>query len=125
MKQTGQALITLLFFTLIGITIITSAVFIIFTNSKSGTKFERGVVAYEVAISGAENAMLQLLRNPSYPGETLTVGEGTAVIQVSSASGTFTVTSRGQSNNIIRKVQVTGSYQNNVLIFTPIKEVYN
>ena len=115
----------MLFFTLIGITVITSAVFIIITNSKGSSKLQQSTVAYEIAQSGAENAMLQLLRNPAYLGEVMTIGDGNATIQVSSNSGTFTITSKGQSGNFIKKVQVTGVYQNYVITFSQIKEIYN
>lgn len=115
----------MLFFTLIGITVISSAVFIIITNSKGSAKLQQSVVAYEIAQSGAENAMLQLLRNPAYLGEVMTIGDGTATIQVSSNSGTFTITSKGQSGNFIKKVQVIGTYQNYVITFSQIKEIYN
>jgi hypothetical protein len=123
--QKGQSLIMMLFFTLIGITVISSAVFIIITNSKGSAKLQQSVVAYEIAQSGAENAMLQLLRNPAYLGEVMTIGDGTATIQVSSNSGTFTITSKGQSGNFIKKVQVIGTYQNYVITFSQIKEIYN
>jgi hypothetical protein len=121
--QHGQALIMMLFFTLIGITVITSAVFIIITNSQGSSKLQQSTVVYSIAQSGAENAMLQLLRNPGYLGETMTIGDGTATIQVSSNSGTFTITSTGQSGNFIKKVQVTGTYQNYIINFSPIHEL--
>lgn len=121
--QKAQALIMILFFTLIGITVITSAVFIIITNSQGSNKLQQSTVAYSIAQSGAENAMLQLLRNPAYLGETMTIGNGTATIQVSSNSGTFTITSTGQSGNFIKKVQVTGTYQNYAITFSPIHEL--
>ncbi len=120
----GQALITLLFFTLISVTICASAVTILMTNSLSGTKLQQGLIVYEIAKSGAENAQLQLLRNPDYQGEVVTIGEGTATIQVSSNSGIFTIISTGQTGNFKRKAQLTATYQNYVLTFSPIKEVY-
>ncbi len=123
--QRGQTLIMLLFFTLIGITVVTAAAFIIITNAKGSAKLQQSTVAYSIAQSGAENAMLQLLRNPAYQGEVMTIGDGTATIQVSSNSATFTITSTGQSGNFIKKVQVTGTYQNYVITFSPIKEIYN
>lgn len=123
--QRGQTLIMMLFFTLIGITVVTSATFIIITNSQGNTKLQQSVVAYEIAQSGAENAMLQLLRNPAYTGEVMTISDGTATIQVSSNSAIFTIISTGQSGNFIKKVQVTGIYQNYGITFSPIKEIYN
>lgn len=120
----GQALITLLFFTLIAVTICSAAVTILMTNSLSGAKLQQGLIAYGIAKSGAENAKLQLLRNPNYQGEVLTIGDGEATIQVSSGSGIFTIISSGQIGNFKRKAQVTATYQNYVLTFSSIKEVY-
>lgn len=120
----GQALITLLFFTLIAVTISSAAVIILMTNSLNTAKLQQGLIAYEIAKSGAENAKLQLLRNPAYNGEIITVGEGTADILVSSAGGTFTIISEGNAGNFQRKVQITAAYQNYVLTFSPVKEVY-
>lgn len=121
----GQALITLLFFTLMAVTICSAAVIIIMTNSISGSKLEQGVIAYEIAKSGAENAKLRLLRDPGYLGETnLTIGQGKVDIQVVDNSGTYTITSTGYNGNFKRIVQFTATYQNYALTFSPIKEIY-
>ena len=81
--KSGQALVTLLVFMIIAVTITSSAVMIIILNSKGSYRFQDGLVAYQIAESGAENAILRLLRNPDYTGETdLAVGEGTASIPV-------------------------------------------
>ncbi|MBU3978430.1 hypothetical protein KJ980_04930 [Patescibacteria group bacterium] len=120
----GQALIILLFFTLIAVTICSASVIILITNSLSGTKLQQGSIAYEIAKSGIENAKLQLLRNPDYYGETVTIGDGTAIIEVSSDNGIFTITSSGKIGNYLRKTQITAAYQNYELTFSSIKEVY-
>jgi hypothetical protein len=54
----------------------------------------------------------------------MTVGDGTATIQVSLNSGTYTITSEGKQGNFRRKVEVTGVYQNYTITFSPMKEVY-
>src|SRR5437667_12281441 len=96
----GQALITLLFFTIIAITITSAVVLIVVTNSLSGTKFQQGSLAYEIATSGAENALLRLMRDPTYTGETLAVGVGNADIQVTSVGGSsYTILSQGKIGN--------------------------
>jgi len=124
----GQALITLLFFTIIGITITSAAVIMILVNSLSGEKQQQGEIAYEIAQSGAENGLIRLLRDPSYTGETLSVGNGTATISVS-GSGTsadpFIILSKGTTGIFLREVEVTATYQNNLLTVSSRKEVYN
>jgi hypothetical protein len=126
--EKGQALITLLFFTVMGVTITSAAVVMILVNSLSGTKQQQGMIAYEVAQSGADNALIRLLRNPSYTGETLTVGTGQTVITVS-GTGTsgdpYIILSKAQQGVFTREIQVTATYQNNLLTVTQRKEVYN
>jgi type II secretory pathway component PulK len=122
--ENGTALITLLFFTLISVTICSAAVVIIMTNSLSGAKMQQGLTAYEIAKSGAENAKLQLLRNPDYRNEVITIGDGKATIQVNLAGGTYTIISTGETGNFKRKAQVIATYQNYVLTFSPVKEIY-
>lgn len=124
----GQALLTLLFFAIIGITVTSAAVVMILVNSLSGTKQQQGEIAYEIAQSGADNAVLRLLRNPSYTGETLTVGSGSATITATGSGTTndpYIILSQGYFGTFIRKIQVTATYQGNVLNPTGRKEVYN
>jgi len=126
-SASGQALITLLFFTVIGVTITSAAVVMILVNSLSGTKQQQGEVAYEIAQSGAENGLIRLLRNPSYAGETLPVGSGSATITVT-GSGTsgnpYVIVSKGTNGIFVREMQVTATYQNNLLTVTARKEIY-
>lgn len=113
-NQRGQALITLLFFMVIAITITTASVVILFLTMSSATKFEQGTRSYYIAESGIENALLRLLRDPSYSGETITVEDGTAVISVSGTSP-YVITSIGETGNFQRTLQVEADYTNGVL----------
>jgi hypothetical protein len=124
----GQALITLLFFTAIGITVISAAVAMTLVNSLSVSKQQQGEVAYEIAQSGLDNGLIRLLRSPNtYTGETLPVGSGSATI-TASGSGTsgdpYIVTSTGTIGLFIRKVQATVTYENDLLTVTSQKEIY-
>ncbi|EKD65052.1 MAG: hypothetical protein ACD_50C00205G0002 [uncultured bacterium] len=128
--QRGQALVTLLFFMIIAITVTSAAVVIIFNNSVSAQKLEEGTLTYYIAQSGAENAILRLLRNPNYCGETLPIDTGTAAITVVDGAGgcngisPITVTSTGTSGDFQRKIQVVATYVSNVLTVTSWKEIY-
>jgi len=121
-KEKGQALITLLFFILISLTITTGAIIIIVTNSISASKIQEGTLAYYVAESGVENALLRLLRDPNYTGETLMIGSGTAVITVS-GNNPKTVLSVGQNGNFKRKVQAQINYNNGYYTFSNWREL--
>ncbi len=104
-----------------------AAVVMILVNSLSGTKQQQGEIAYEVAASGAENGIIRLLRNPSYTGEVLPVGSGSATITVT-GSGTsgdpYIILSKGTTGIFVREVQVTATYQGNLLTVTSRKELY-
>lgn len=125
--ERGQALITLLFFTVIGVTVTSAAVVMILVNSLGGTKQQQGEVAYEIAQSGAENGMIRLLRDPNYTGETLPVGSGSATITVT-GTGTsvnpYIILSKGTNGIFTREVQISATYQNNLLSVTSRKEIY-
>ena len=105
----GQTLVFLLVFMTIAITVTTAAVVLMIVNSQSANKFEQGLVAYDVAESGAENGLLRLLRDPAYAGETLPIGSGTATITVT-GSGPYTILSTGVSGNFLRQVQVMAGF---------------
>ncbi len=118
----GQALITLLFFVLISLTITSGAIIIIITNSTSASRFQEGNLAYYAAESGVENALLRLLRDPNYVGETLAIGQGTAVITVTGTNPKI-VESVGQNGNFKRKVQAQMTYGNGYYTFSNWKEL--
>lgn len=122
-EEIGQTLVTLLLFMVIVITITSAVITVSIVNSQSLTRFEQGTEAYYVAESGAENALLRILRNPSYAGETLPVGNGAAVIQVTSGA-TTTITSTGQIGNFVRKIEVAVSFPSGTMVVNSWKEVY-
>ncbi len=128
----GQALITLLYFALIGVVVTTAAVVLMITNSLGTTKQQQGIVVYSIAESGAEEGLMQLLRRTSSyigVGETLTVDGGKAMISVSgSYPGTganpIKIISVGSLGNFLRKVEVDVIFVSNVLTIQSWKELY-
>ncbi len=117
--QSGQAVVALLFFMTISIAIITAIVIIVLNNATAVSSLEQGNTAYLAAESGAENALIRLLRDPSYSGETLIVDQGSVVVEVSNGI----VTSTATVANSIRKIQIDTVYNNNVLEVTSWKEI--
>lgn len=115
----GLALVTLLFFVIIGITIISAEAIVLYTNILSASTAEQGADAYYVAESGIEEGLLRVIRDPSYSGGTLTVGSGSVVIQV--VNGTITAT--GTYNNAMRKIQVETTNSNGALTIDSWKEI--
>lgn len=128
-KQKGQALITMIFVSVIGITIISAAAIFILQNIQGANVAQQGLGAYYLAETGAQEALLRLVRDPSYTGtavnQPLVVQNGsfsgTVTIQTSTASGK--VISIGNYNNAQRKIQVNFVYNNSTLTVSSWKEV--
>lgn len=120
--EKGQALVTLLFFTIIGLVVTTAAATILYVNMTAGSTFEQAAIMHAAAESGAENALLRLLRNPSYVGEpALTIGDAT--VQITVANNTILATASAHS--IQRTIQVQTVYNSdNSLHVSSWKEVY-
>lgn len=110
----------LLFFMLIGITVTTAAVHILINNVTGASTVEQSTLAYATAESGVENALLRMLRDSQYGGETLIFGGGTVVTTVLSG----TITAIGTVGGATRKVQVQTVYYNDILTVSSWKEIY-
>lgn len=121
-NDSGQALVTLLFFIIIGMTIIAAAVVFVYENSQAASITEQGIYAYYAAEAGAQEALIRLLRDPNYTGtpigQTLAVGSGNTTITVSNGL----ITSTGSFQNAKRKIQVQTVYNNSILTISSWKE---
>ena len=114
-NKTGQALVTLLVFIAVATTITAAATTVTLINSQTTGKFAQGESAFTIAQTGADNAILRILRDPNgtYTGEgPITIGSGTATITVGGSS-VKTITAEGKDGNFIRKIQVVGTFVNN------------
>ncbi|MCJ7740758.1 hypothetical protein MUP32_05620 [Candidatus Microgenomates bacterium] len=121
-QNRGQVLVTILFFMIIAITVTSGTVMIMLSNSLSASKFDQGNSAYYVAESGIENALVRLLRDPMYTGETLPVDSGNAIISIS-GTNPKTIISIGRIGNFSRTIEVTADYTNNILTVQSWKEI--
>ena len=116
----GQALVTLLFFMIIGITITTAAVMVVLTNAAGATVNQQGNDAYYIAQSGIEEGMLHLLRNPAYTSsETFSVGDGSVTVAVLNNI----ITATGSATNAVRTIQAQTVYNNGTLTISSWKEL--
>ncbi len=102
----GNTLVLLVIFSAIAITITTAAAISTIINTEAALKTQEGYLILDQAESGVENAMLRLLRNPSYTGETITIDNATVVISVTGTSP-ITITSQATSSNFSRTVVAT------------------
>ena len=104
-SESGQALIMLLFFVMIGITITTTAIFVIAGNSLSATNVQQGEIARQMAETGAENALLAVLRG-NYANQTITLPDGNVKVTITPGTPTI-IDSVGTAENFIKKIRVT------------------
>ena len=104
--KTGQSLVILLVFVAVAVTITTTTASLAAINSTTSSHLELGQITLNMAESGLENALIRLLRDPSYGGETLTVDAGTATITIS-GTNPYIITSVGDYAGFTRQVQVT------------------
>lgn len=116
-------MLILLFFVIVSIMVTSSAIIVAFVNSQASSKVQVGSEALTLAESGAENALMRLIRNPNYSGETLNINGGTTVITVNTTGATKTIVATGTVSNFIRKIQVVADYTNNILIVSSWKEI--
>jgi hypothetical protein len=119
--QSGQTLVLLLVFVMVTIAITTAATFIVATNSLSVTAVSQGIITKHMAETGAEKALLQLLRNPNYKGETFSLDTGTVMATVSGTT-TLTVNVAAINGDYIKRVEVKAAYSNNVLTLISWKD---
>ena len=117
-----SALILLLVFTTIGIIVSSAAVAISIINSQAASKFSQGQDALALAESGAENAIIRLLRDPNYFGETLNIGGATVTITVAGGAAK-TIQSKSQDGDFKRTIQVEGNFTNNLFTVSSWQEI--
>jgi len=121
-NQTGTALLTLVIFVAASMLIIGGAVMVSIIGTQETSKISLGEKAYHLAEAGIENAVIRLLRDPSYAGETLTVDDGIVTISVSGLD-TKIITAESQINELKRKIQVIGTYEENRFVPASWKEI--
>ncbi len=122
--QSGMALVTVIIFSAVGIIVIVAGITLTTTIAQTNQQFLQGQQALANAESGAENALLHLLRNPNYQQETLTMDQGTARIEVSGDSNTKQIDVVGEYKSAKRKVRIQTSDENGMLKINSWEEIH-
>ena len=120
-NQSGQSLVLLLFFVLMAMTFAVTAILMSIIGAGSIVSLESGVEVRQLADSGAENALLRLVRDPSYDGEVYP--DGSVTIDISETTPKV-ITVTANVEDFTRVVEVSTSYTNNVLSVLGWKEIY-
>lgn len=109
-KIAGQTVVILMIFITISIVIISAAVILVISNTAGAAIGQQSVVVRELAENGVENALLRLLRDPSYTGETMIDGDTTTIISVTGDNTNKIIVSEGIEGNFDKKIRVKISY---------------
>ena len=113
----AQALASLIIFVAIAMTVITATIIIVGSNTVTATISQQMVQVRQAAESGLENALLRLLRDPSYSGETIpaNVNGFETTISVTGDDINKTIISTAANNNYQRKIKVKINYNENIM----------
>jgi hypothetical protein len=121
MKKNGFAVITIIIFTSVAMLIAGGALASLISNTQMTSDFSRGEAAYQQARAGFDNALINILRNPSYTGENLTIGSGNVTISVTGTNPKVIV-STATMDGIVKKFTGTAQFVNNQLTVTQAGE---
>lgn len=119
--KSGQALTSLLIIMFVGLTIIATSSALINTSLTSTASLLEANDALVVAESGAEDALLKILRNPSYTGGTLPFDIGQASISIATTNP-FTFVSQGTVGQHQRSIRVIINNNNGIMTVSSWKE---
>jgi len=115
----GQAMISILLVLALAIIFITTAAVIYLTETDFSFNSRKSNEIYYNAEAGLENAILQILRQPSYSGETLTFDDSSVTISVGSGPGpnqeTITASGKSNSNKFIRNLKAIVEINNRIV----------
>lgn len=120
----GQAMVMVILVTVTLISVVTATTAMVVTNSLSTMREEQGAHALEIAESGAEEALLRLLRDPTLTTSTpitLTVDGGYATVEVSGTNAKAIV-SRGIVGEYVRTLNITAQYSQGKLVINSWQE---
>ena len=122
--QKGQALIMVVLVGLIALIVVVSATTAVVSELKRTILTSRGVSQYHITYGALENAFMQLLRNPNYTGETVTL-DGSVCTITATAGSTKTVTTVCVSadGRYVRKLGATVIFSAGTMDVSGISEV--
>ncbi len=114
-NNSGIALISVIIVCTVAMIVIVAGLTLSTTTSQSNTRFIHGGRALLLAETGAENALLRLLRDPNYQGEVLNLPDGTAKIEVTQANGVQHVLITGSTEFSSRQIDIKISYDHGMM----------
>ena len=124
MRQKGQVLVSILIIIAVAVLATGTAVVASSLSKTTGVATTSDKLLYAVE-SGADEALIKLLRNPTtYSSESISINGTLVQITISRPSATnIVILSSASQDNLIRKVEVSSEFVNNILTITSWREV--
>ena len=113
-SEAGQTLVSLLVFSVVALAVTTTAISVTINTSQATQAVENRVYIQHAAQSGIENALLMLLRDPTYGGETITIDDVTIVTTIV-GSDPHTITATADNARFSHTEEAVVTYTNNIL----------
>jgi|SRR3989344_98231 len=111
MKDSGQALISLIMISGISLIILTGAILVAVIAAQSSLTTRQSTQSRVSAESGIENAAIRLLRNPAYAGEILNIDSNTVTINIAANK----IDSQGKVGSVIKRIESDFQLNNSIL----------
>jgi hypothetical protein len=121
--EQGTSLVIVVVLGVVGMLIVAMGLALSTTAIQSNAAFIENRRAVLIAESAAENALLRLLRDPSYTGETLTIDGGTATIVVT-GSGNKTIDVTTSVGSTVKTLRVQTTDVNGITTVSSWNEIY-
>ena len=113
-SEVGQTLVSLLVFSVVALAVTTTSISVTINTSQATQAVENRVYIQHAAQSGIENALLMLLRDPTYGGETITIDDVTIVTTII-GSDPYTITATADNTRFSHTEEAVVTYTNNIL----------
>jgi hypothetical protein len=112
LAKEGQALIIILVAAAVALSVLTFATLAAIGQAKSSGRNELGRKVFYAAESGAEHALMKLMRDPTScnGSENLTIDGSSVTINYTLVSGSCQVTSKATQGNSVKTISLQGSY---------------
>ena len=122
MKPKGQAILPLLILIVIIMTLGVSAIELAIHGLIVDRYSQDWLTSYYTVGAAMENALLRILRNPDYPGESLQINNASCTIQISGTT-TKVINAVCDDGQQIRKLEAQISYNQGMMTVSSMKEV--
>ena len=107
-------MVTVLFVCIIGMSIMTGALYGVYNAIGMSSQSELGLLAGSAVETGIENALIRFIRDPSYTGETMQLDANRKVIISVGGTPKTTITATGSVGSVTRRIQAIVYYNNGV-----------